>query len=120
MENAYTRRPVFKVEEQGSTFEWHEASAGQAAELADWIEGKIDSHRGRGENGYKALEMIHAVYESARCREKVVLPLRTRLNPLDQMAESVHLVPERRGHYDSRSFLLRGEQMWADDPGRIG
>ncbi len=108
------------MEEEGSAFEWREGSTAQAAELADWIEGKIESHRGRGENGYKALEMIHAVYESARCHEKVVLPLRTRVNPLDLMVESGHLVPERPGPYDIRSFLLRGEEMWSDDPGRIG
>ena len=50
----------FKVAEEGDRFEWLEGGAGQADELADWIEGKADTHRGRGENGYKALEMIHA------------------------------------------------------------
>ena len=38
-------------------FEWREGGAGQAAELADWITGAADTHRGRAENGYKALEM---------------------------------------------------------------
>jgi predicted dehydrogenase len=104
----------FKVAQEGHNFEWHEGSTGQADELADWVEGKTESHRGRGENGYKALEMIHAVYESARCHEKVVLPLQTRLNPLDLMVESGHLVPQRPGRYDIRSFLLRGEQMMTD------
>jgi len=102
----------FKVAEEGENFEWREGGAGQAAELADWIEGAADTHRGRAENGYKALEMIHAVYESARCHERVVLPLQTRLNPLDLMVESGHLVPERPGAYDIRAFLLRGERLW--------
>ncbi len=57
----------FKLEEQGSRFEWVEGSTAQADELADWIEGKVSTHRNNGENGFKALEMIHAVYESARC-----------------------------------------------------
>jgi predicted dehydrogenase len=95
-------------------FEWVEGGAGQADELADWIEGKVETHRGRGENGYKALEMIHGIYESARCHEKVVFPVQTRLNPLDLMVESGHLAPERPGRYDVRAFLLREERLWSD------
>ncbi len=105
----------FKVEEQGDRFEWLEGGAAQADELADWIEGKVDTHRGRGENGFKALEMIHAVYESARCHEQVMLPMRTRVSPLDLMVESGHLTPERPGRYDIRAKLLRGEKMTSDD-----
>ena len=105
----------YRLAEEESRFEWREGAAAQADELADWIEGKAESHRGRGENGYKALEMIHAVYESARCHEKVVLPLKTRVNPLDLMVESGHLVPQRPGRYDIRAFLLRGERMWGDN-----
>ncbi len=105
----------FKVAEQGTQFEWLEGGAAQADELADWIEGKIATHRGEATHGYKALEMIHAVYESARCHEKVVLPLQTRVNPLDLMVESGHLVPQRPGRHDIRAFLLRGERMISDD-----
>jgi UDP-N-acetyl-2-amino-2-deoxyglucuronate dehydrogenase len=105
----------FKVKELGDRFEWREGGASQADELADWIEGKVDTHRGRAENGYKALEMIHAVYESARMHEKVILPVRTKVNPLELMVESGHLVPERPGRYDIRAFLLRGERMTNDD-----
>ncbi|HRW07577.1 MAG TPA: Gfo/Idh/MocA family oxidoreductase [Caldilineaceae bacterium] len=105
----------FTLKEKGSRFEWEEGAAGQADELADWIEGKIETHRGAAENGYKALQMIHAVYESARMHEKVVMPVRTRVNPLDLMVESGHLVPERPGRYDIRAFLLRGERMTSDN-----
>lgn len=104
----------FTVAEKGKRFEWEEGAAGQADELADWVEGKIENHRGRAENGYKALQMIHAIYESARMHEKVVMPVRTRVNPLDLMVESGHLEPERPGRYDIRAFLLRGEQMTSD------
>jgi predicted dehydrogenase len=107
----------FKVAEEGDRFEWLEGGAAQADELADWVEDKVDTHRGRGENGFKALEMVHAVYESARCHEKVIMPMRTRLNPLDLMVESGHLVPERPGRYDIRAKLLRGEKMTADNEG---
>jgi len=105
----------YKVAEQGEQFEWLEAGAAQADELADWIEGKIEAHCGEATNGYKALEMIHAIYESARCHEKVALPLQTRVNPLDVMVESGHLAPQRPGRYDIRAFLLRGERMISDD-----
>jgi len=96
-------------------FEWFEAGAGQADELADWIEGKVDTHRGEGINGYKALEMIHAVYESARMHERVMLPLRTRVNPLDLMVESGQLPVRYPGRYEIRNFLLRGENMSSDE-----
>ncbi len=105
----------FQVSAEGEDFEWREGGAGQAAELADWITGTADTHRGRGENGYKALEMIHAIYESARCHERVVLPLQTRVNPLDLMVETGHLTPERPGPYDIRAFLLRGERLWGNE-----
>lgn len=105
----------FKVAEQGDRFEWIEGAAAQADELADWIEGKIETHRGQAEHGYKALEMLMAIYESARRHEKVILPLQTRLNPLDLMVESGHLAVERPGRYDIRAFLLRGERMISDD-----
>jgi UDP-N-acetyl-2-amino-2-deoxyglucuronate dehydrogenase len=107
----------FKVQERGDRFEWEEGGAAQADELADWIEGKVQMHRGSADHGYKALEMIHAVYESARMHEKVILPVRTKVNPLDLMVESGHLVPERPGRYDIRAFLLRGERMTSDDEG---
>jgi UDP-N-acetyl-2-amino-2-deoxyglucuronate dehydrogenase len=104
----------FKVEAEGEKFEWLEGGAAQADELADWVTGVSNTHRNRAENGYKALEMIHAIYESARCHERVMLPLQTRINPLDLMVESGHLAPQRPGAYDIRTFLLRGERLWGD------
>jgi len=113
----------FKVDAEGERFEWLEGGAAQADELADWIEGISATHRGSAENGYKALEMIHGVYESARCHERVMMPMQTRVSPLDLMVESGHLVPERPGAYDIRAFLLRGETFWghaADKPEQGG
>jgi UDP-N-acetyl-2-amino-2-deoxyglucuronate dehydrogenase len=110
-----THRPdgkFFEVAALGEAFEWKEGGTAQADELADWVEGKVETHRGAADNGYRALEMIHAVYESARCHERVALPLQTRVNPLDLMVESGHLAPQRPGPYDIRAFLLRGERMW--------
>ena len=95
-------------------FEYLEAGSAQAVELADWVEGRTDSHRGDAVNGFKALQMIHAVYESARCHEKVIMPLQTRVNPLDVMVESGDLPVERPGKYEIRASRLRGEGMESD------
>ena len=101
-----------KPEEPG--FEYLEAVTAQAFELAYWVRGKIETHRGEATHGYKALQMIHGVYESARCHEKVSLPLKTRVNPLNLMVESGHLEPQRPGKYEIRAFRLRGEGMKSD------
>ena len=64
-----------------------------------------------------------ASIEFARCHERVMMPMQTRVNPLDIMVESGHLVPERPGAYDIRAFLLRGETFWghgADKPEQGG
>ena len=108
----------YTVEESGNRFEWQEGAAAQADELADWVEGKVEAHRGQGEHGYKALQMVHAVYESARMHEKVEMPLQTRVNPLDLMVESGHLTPERPGKYDIRAGHLRNENMSDDTQNR--
>lgn len=104
----------YRVDEQGSRFEWVEGGTAQADELADWVEGSVPTHRNNGMNGYKALEMIHAIYESARCHEKVILPLQTRVNPLDLMIDSGHLEPQRPGRYDIRAAALHGERVFND------
>ena len=105
------------VAAHGDNFEWHEAPAAQMHELADWIEEKRPDFRGEALNGIKALQMVHAVYESARRHEKVLLPMQTRDNPLDLMVESGQLAPERPGPYDIRAYLLRGERMTSDSDG---
>jgi len=107
----------YKVADLGDQFEWREAGAAQAVELADWIEGRAEQFRGEATHGLKALQMVHAVYESARAHEKVSLPMQTRYNPLDLMVESGHLAPQRPGPYDIRAFLLRGERMASDTEG---
>jgi predicted dehydrogenase len=103
-----------RLADLGDRFEWHEAHAAQAAALADWVGGKMKHFRGEASHGLKALQMIHAVYESARMHEKVLLPMQTRHNPLDLMVESGHLRPERPGPFDIRASLLRGERMSSD------
>lgn len=103
-----------RLADHGDQFEWHEAPAAQMEDLADWIEGAVPDFRGNALNGIKALQMVHAVYESARMHEKVLLPMETRVNPLDLMVESGHLAPQRPGAFDIRARLLRGERMTSD------
>lgn len=86
----------------------------QARELVMWLDGERE-HRNRAENGMWTMQMMMGVYESARRREKVHLPMQTRANPLDLMVESGELAIERPGRYDTRSFLLGGEAMSLDD-----
>ena len=95
-------------------FEWVEGGAGQARELADWVTGKTDYHRGNGASGYKALEMVHAVYESARLHVQVQMPMKTMVNPLDVMIDAGHLPVRYPGKHDIRASHLRGENLGAD------
>ena len=92
--------------------EWNEYKEGctaQAVELADWIEGKTDTHRGEATHGYKALEMCMAVYESALHHRRVELPLAPSEHPLDELVESGHLPVMEPGKYDIRERpFMRG------------
>lgn len=97
------------------SFEVLEGYTAQAKDLADWAEDKTDSFRGEATHGYKALEMIHAIYESARLHERVGVPLKTRSNPLDLLVESGLLPVRYPGYYDIRANLLRGENLLTDE-----
>ncbi len=83
----------------------------QAKGLVDWIEGRVEDYRGDGEKARAVVEIMMAIYESARMREVVRMPLRTRAYPLDLMVESGDLPVERPGRYDIRSMRVRGEGM---------
>jgi UDP-N-acetyl-2-amino-2-deoxyglucuronate dehydrogenase len=83
----------------------------QLAESLDWLDGRVASHRGSADQGYRTLEILMAIYESARCREVTAIPVQTRVHPLDLMVESGDLPVRRPGRYDIRSGLVRGEAM---------
>ena len=88
--------------------EGEDPSIAQARELVEWIEGKVE-HRGQAENGRAAVEIIMAIYESARLHEVVNMPVRTKYSPIDVMIDQGDLPVERPGPYDIRAFLRRGE-----------
>jgi predicted dehydrogenase len=84
----------------GSTDGWQDVSAG-----------RVEDYRGEARNAYAVMEIMMALYESARLKEVTRLPLLTRDNPLDLMVEAGDLPVLRPGKYDIRSFLVRGEGM---------
>jgi predicted dehydrogenase len=89
----------------------------QANAICDWIEGKVEDYRGQARYGKAALEIMMGVYESARLRERVMLPLKTRANPLDVAVEQGLIPVTRPGAWDERAFLVRGESMsWIQGP----
>jgi hypothetical protein len=56
-----------------------------------------------------------ALFESARQRQRIDLPLKTRVNPLALMVESGELPVRWPGPYERRARLVRGEAMsWHD------
>lgn len=88
----------------------------QAYGICRWIEGDFDDYYGKAEHGKTATEIMMGVYESARLHERVALPLQTRDNPLDVAVEEGRMPVTRPGHWDERSFLVRGEGMsWIRD-----
>ncbi|MEM2890760.1 MAG: Gfo/Idh/MocA family oxidoreductase [Candidatus Hadarchaeum sp.] len=82
-----------KIEAKGET--------NQFAELLDWVEGKR-SHRCEAGKIRGTMEIMMAIYESARSRGLVKLPLKTRESPLELMIKSGQLPLEKRRKYDIR------------------
>jgi UDP-N-acetyl-2-amino-2-deoxyglucuronate dehydrogenase len=75
----------------------------QHEEFLDWLDGKVDSHRGEGHIAIKTMEIMMAIYESLRIKNVVMLPLQTRENPLDLMVEDGTLPIVKPGRYDIRA-----------------
>ena len=96
---------------EDSTTPYGAAYSAQADSICDWIDGSVEDFRGDASYAIKTLEIMMAVYESARTHERVQLPLQTRDNPLDVAVEAGVIPVEKPGAYDERSFLLRGEDV---------
>lgn len=76
----------------------------QARELLTWIEGKSE-HRGAAPQARATLEILMALYQSAREHAVVRTPLQEGRNPLDLMVEEGKLPIHEPGKYDIRLFL---------------
>jgi len=90
---------------------WEDAWARQAAEVVRVLEGKEAHPISDARNGYAAQEIMMALYESARRKQRIDLPLKTRVNPLARMIEEGGLPVEHPGAYEVRARIVRGEGM---------
>ncbi|MDP7280207.1 MAG: hypothetical protein QGG39_10030, partial [Candidatus Poribacteria bacterium] len=75
-------------------------------ELIEWIEGGPES-RGSGRKARDTVEVMMAIYESARRHQVIKLPMEEKEYPLDLMIAEGKLPLEVQGRYDIRSFLDR-------------
>jgi predicted dehydrogenase len=76
----------------------------QAHELVKWVEGR-SGHRGEARQARATLEILMAIYQSAREHEVVRMPVAEPGNPLEQMFREGKLPVKESGAYDIRAFL---------------
>lgn len=79
-----------------------DVGAAQAAELIDWMEGRVDMHRNAAETNRTTIEILMALYESARSRGPVAFPLPSGPSPLREMIRDGTLPVTVPGKYDIR------------------
>jgi predicted dehydrogenase len=96
--------------------QWHDCWSQQCREAIDWVEGREDNPVSSGARGRAVQEVMMALFESARKRQRIYLPLKTRVNPLKLMVENGDLEVEWPGSYERRATLVRGEAMsWHEE-----
>ena len=83
-----------------------QTNAAQVRELIAWIEGGPE-HRGTGKKARATVEIMMALYESARQHCVINLPLQEEGYPLELMVDEGKLPVEKLGRYDIRGFLKR-------------
>lgn len=88
---------------------WHDPFVHMAQEAVDWVDGKIDDPLSTGQKARNTMEVLMAIYESARKRQRIDLPLKTLANPLKLMVDSGELPVEWPGAYETRARIVRGE-----------
>jgi predicted dehydrogenase len=90
---------------------WQDAWAHQCQEAIDWVDGRVQSPISSAERGRAVQEIMMALYESARKKQRIEMPLKTRVNPLRLMVEQGDLPVEWPGTYERRARIVRGERM---------
>ena len=90
---------------------WHDCWSHQCQEAIDWVEGRIEQPISGANRARAVQEVMMALFESARKRQRIYLPLKTKVNPLKLMVENGDLPVEWPGRYESRAKLVRGEAM---------
>jgi predicted dehydrogenase len=90
---------------------WHDCWAHQYQETMAWVEGKITDPISSYKNARKVQEVMMALFESARKKQRLELPLKTMVNPLQLMVQNGDLPVEWPGQYERRARIVRGEAM---------
>ena len=90
---------------------WYDCWSHQCQEAVAWVEGKTDDVISSAERARAVQEIMMALFESARKRQRIYLPLKTKVNPLKLMVDNGDLPVEWPGRYESRAKLVRGEGM---------
>lgn len=86
------------------TPEYRDPWVEQARELVGWVEGR-NGHRGEARQARRTVEILMAIYQSARNHEVVRMPLKETGYPMDLMIAEGKLPVEEPGRYDIRVFL---------------
>jgi predicted dehydrogenase len=81
-------------------------NAAQTRELIRWLEGGPE-HRGSGYKARDTVEIMMALYDSARQHRVIHLPMEEKGYPLERMIQEGKLPVARPGKYDIRAFLVR-------------
>ncbi len=100
------QRVVLSAEESKIPGIGGQTHAAQLRELLEWMEGGPE-HRGSGRRARDTVEIMMALYESARRHEVIPLPLREKGYPMELMLEEGLLAVKQPGPYDIRGFLER-------------
>ena len=100
---------------QDATGGWQEiepaaVETDQYQEMIDWIEGRVEDHRGNARQARYTLEIMMAIFESLRIKNVVTMPLTTRECPLDMMVADGTLPVLKEGRYDLRRPFPEQEQ----------
>jgi predicted dehydrogenase len=90
---------------------WQDAWVHQCQEAIDWVEGKVSEPQSSAKHALATQEIMMALYESARKRQRIELPLKTKVNPLQLMVKDGDLPVEWPGAYEQRATIVRGEGM---------
>jgi predicted dehydrogenase len=76
-------------------------TSSQHQEFIDWLEGR-GGNRTEARQARATMEILMAIYESARTQGLVEMPLQTKESPLKRMIDSGQLPVEKPGKYDIR------------------
>lgn len=90
---------------------WHDPWAHECQEAIDWVEGRVEHPISSAERGRAVQEVMMALFESARKKQRIYMPLKTRVNPLKLMVEQGDLPVDWPGSYERRARIVRGERM---------